>query len=118
MPAPVSFPAPDPFKPQTPTGIDQHLRQLAITSIGTMDGKINAAQDFDLALSPAVTTTITDARVRGTSRILLHPVNDHAAGDLASGTVEILDANVLDGSFTVSHLPSTLTRSFRTSFLS
>ena len=116
MPVPVSFPTVDPFFPETTQGRDRHLRQLSGVVQGIMGGKINAAFDFDLEPAPAVTTTVSDARIADTSRIQLVPINAAADTHLASGTVRITE--VTRGSFTLTHVPSPVTRSFRMSFLS
>jgi hypothetical protein len=113
MPAVAPYRMPDFDHPDE----KQHRRQLADATRGIMEGKTNNAHDFDLAVS-AASTIVIDERVANTSRIMLTPVNEHAANDFASGTVEILAANIEPGQFTVSHLPSTLTRSFRASILS
>lgn len=118
MPSPVSFRMPPPYKPQTPQGIDEHLREISLIVRSIMDGKINAAFDFELTVSPAVSTTITDERIRETTRVLLHPVNAHAANDWHAGTVKVIEGNIKGGFFIVDHLPSTLVRSFRASLLS
>jgi hypothetical protein len=116
MPVPVSFPVPDAFFPGTDDGRDIHLRQLAASVRGLMDGNTNAAFDFDLQVSPAVTTTVTDARVAATTRVILVPMNAAAVTHPAAGTVRITE--VLPGSFTITHLPSPVVRSFRASLLS
>ena len=118
MPAPVNFPVPDPFKASTPEAVEHHLRQLAAVVRGIMEGKINAAFDFDLNVSPATTTTITSDRIRATSRVQLQPINNHARNDWAAGAIQLDEAAITSRSLVITHLPSTLTRSFRVSFLS
>ncbi len=113
---PVNFPSPDPFKPNTEDGQAQHLRQLASVLRGVMDGKINSALDVTLEVSPATTTVISDARSRSTSRIVLHPTNNHAANEMAAGLIEIFPDDITSGSFTITHLPFSLARSFRVAF--
>lgn len=109
MVAVVNFPVPDPDHPDE----RYHRRQLAASVRGLMDGNNNAANDFDLEPSPAVATTVVDPRVGPTSRIILTPGNNHAANDLASGTIEIPPNLIKNGQFTIQHVISPLTRSFR-----
>jgi len=118
VPAPVNFPTPDPFLPATDQGQQIHLRQLANAVRGIMDGKINAAFDFDLQTGAAVQTVVIDERVRPTSRILLTPIDDVAYTHFHAGTVRVLEANINLGTFTVDHLPYPDARSFRASMLS
>ncbi len=118
MVAPVDFPTADPFKPKTDEGQDQHLRQIASVVRGLMDGRVNSANDFSLEVSPAVTTTITDERIRSTSRIILTPGDDAAAAHHDAGTVRVLTADITNGSMVIRHLPSTIARTFRATFLS
>lgn len=118
MSAPVEFQTADPFFPETEDGQNRHLRQLAGVARGIMDGKINAAQDFSLDVSPAVQTVVTDSRVANTSRIVLTGGDDAGIAHLASGTVRVLSGSITTGSFTVAHVPSPVARSFRASILS
>ncbi len=115
---PVTFPRPDPFKANTEDGQAQHLRELASAVNGIMEGKVNCAIDITLELSPATSTVIADPRSRATSRVLLHPTNNHAANDMAAGLIEIFPDDVTSGSFTITHLPFALVRSFRAVFFS
>lgn len=115
MVAPVNFPVPDFDHPEE----KEHRRQIAQATRNLMAGKTNAAQDFDLDATGSSSTTVQDTRVAATSRVILVPANNHAANDLASGTVEVPPAQITPGvSFVVTHVPSTLTRSFRASILS
>lgn len=118
MVAPVTFKSVDPFLPDTDEGQDRHLRQLSSTVRGIMDGKINAAQDFALAVAPAVQTVVPDERVAESSRVILTAADDAAAVHLASGTVRISAANITTGSFTIDHVSSPVARTFRASILS
>lgn len=118
MPAPVEFPTADPFFPDTEEGQARHLRQLAAVVRGLMDGKINAAFDFALETGALTTTTVIDDRVRPTSRILLHPIDDVALTHFSAGTVRVLDADIDAGQFVVNHLPYPNARNFRASILS
>jgi hypothetical protein len=114
MPAKGNYPVPDFDHPDE----KQHRRQLAESLRGVLDGKTNNAHDFDLDATSATSTTVLDERVSDISRIVLTGVNDHGIAELASGTVEVLAANITPGQFVVTHLPSTLTRSIRASILS
>lgn len=116
MPAPVNFPSVDAFFPTTEDGRDIHLKALAAAVRGIMDGRINAAFDLELEAGTATTTTIEDKRISDTSRIILVPMDAAAAAHHAAGTVRV--TNVTTEAFTLTHLPSTLTRSFRASILS
>ena len=113
--ADVNYPFPDHDYPASDTAT--FTRQLAEALRGAMNGKINPAVTFTLNTT-GITTTVQDPRIAATSRILLHPLNTHAAGDWASGTVLIAEAGVVPGQFTVQHTISTLARKFRASFLS
>ena len=90
MVAPVNFPVPD-FQH---VDIHEHLRQIAQSVRNLMNGKTNAAQDFDLDNEGASSTTVSDTRVADSSRIILVPANNHAANDLMSGTVEVPPAQI------------------------
>ena len=113
MPVSITFPTPDQAFPDTEAGQAQHLRQLAGVVRGIMDGKLNSSFDIPLDADNSETTVVTYNRVRSTSRIILTPIDEVAAAHYHAGTVRVLEADITDGSFTISHLPSTLTREFR-----
>lgn len=92
------------------------LRDLSLVVNSLRDGKVNSALSFDLAVAPAVTTTISDARISATSRVLLEPINDAAAADYAAGAVRV--ASTTNGQFILEHVQFALPRTFRCSFLS
>ena len=116
MPAPVNFPSVDPFFPDTKDGIDLHLKQIAAAVRGILDGQINAAFDLELETGSAVQTVVVDDRIADTTRVILVPMDSVAATHLYAGTVRITEVD--PGSFTLDHLPSTLTRAYRASLLS
>ena len=84
---------------------------------GAMGGKLNAVNDpsflFTLTAN-AATTTLTDLRLGVNSAIFFDPVTLNAAAELAAGTIYVLTANRLNGSYTVTHANNAQTdRTFR-----
>lgn len=116
MPVPVNFPSVDPFFPNTEDGRDIHLRKLSDAVRGLMDGRLNAAFDFDLETGTATETIVETSRIADTSRVILVPMSEVAAAHHAAGTVRITAVTAKE--FTITHLPSALTRTFRASILS
>lgn len=95
----------------------RHRRNIAEAVNSLRKGKVNSA--IDIALNTTgITTTVVNANVAATSRIILTPSNDAGACDLASGTVRIDTGSIVNGQFTIQHTVYALPRTYRVSFLS
>jgi len=76
-------------------------------------GKMEIVGELTLTASVA-TTAVTDIRVSPQSVIVWHPRTANAAAELAAGTMYITDANMGNGTFTVTHANNAQTdRDFR-----
>jgi hypothetical protein len=76
-------------------------------------GKMEVVGELTLTAS-AATTAVTDIRVSPQSVIVWHPRTANAAAELAAGTMYITDANMGNGTFTVTHANNAQTdRDFR-----
>ena len=77
------------------------------------NGKLEVVGEVTLT-ALAASTAVTDIRVSPQSVILWHPRTANAAAELAAGTMYITDANMANGSFTITHANAASTdRSFR-----
>lgn len=95
----------------------RHRRDLARGVNSLRDGKLNSAIDITLETT-GITTTVVNAKVAATSRIILTPSNDNAASEFAAGTIRIDSGSIVNGQFTIQHTEFPLARTFRVSFLS
>jgi hypothetical protein len=76
-------------------------------------GKLEVVGELTLTAG-AATTAVTDIRVSPQSVILWHPRTANAAAEMAAGTMYVTDANMANGSFTVTHANNAQTdRDFR-----
>ena len=76
-----------------------------------MQGKFNCVTDsFTLATGVATTTTLSDPRIGGESGIILIPMDANASTEYATGAPWI--SARADGSCTINHSASALTRTF------
>ena len=86
-----------PPPPPTPEGRRQYevLQQMR-------SGKLEIVGEVTLTAG-AASTTVTDIRVSPQSIIVWHPRTANAAAELANGTLYITDANMGDGTMTITH---------------
>lgn len=90
-----------PNVPYVLTNEQQHRKALADTVNRINQGKFNATVDLTLAGSNATTTTLTDARIGGTSAVIpAMGTTAHGAACLAAG---IWVTGILKGTCTVNH---------------
>lgn len=77
------------------------------------NGKTENVAELTLTAN-AATTAVTDIRVSPQSVIVWHPRTANAAAELAAGTMYVTDANMGNGTFTVTHANNAQTdRDFR-----
>lgn len=76
-------------------------------------GKLECVAELTLTAN-AASTTITDVRISPQSVIVWHPRTANAAAEMAAGTMYITDANIGNGTATVTHANNAQTdRDFR-----
>lgn len=76
-------------------------------------GKLECVGELTLTANVA-STAVTDIRVSPQSVIVWHPRTANAAAEMAAGTMYVTDANMGNGSFTVTHANNAQTdRDFR-----
>lgn len=100
----LHFPPPpnDPFSRRI-YEVLQALRSGKTENVGEVTLTANAAS-----------TAVTDIRVSPQSVIVWHPRTANAAAEMAAGTMYVTDANMANGSFTVTHANNAQTdRDFR-----
>lgn len=66
------------------------------------NGKIELAGEVTLTAG-AASTTVTDIRISPQSIIVWHPRTANAAAELAAGTLYVTDANMGNGTMTITH---------------
>lgn len=66
------------------------------------NGKLEIVGELTLTAG-AASTAVTDIRVSPQSVIVWHPRTANAAAELAAGTMYVTDANMGNGTFTVTH---------------
>jgi DNA-binding beta-propeller fold protein YncE len=66
------------------------------------NGKMEIVGELTLTAG-AASTAVTDIRVSPQSVIVWHPRTANAAAELAAGTMYVTDANMGNGTFTVTH---------------
>ena len=77
------------------------------------NGKTENVAELTLTAN-AASTTITDIRISPQSVIVWHPRTANAAAEMAAGTMYITDANIGNGTATVTHANNAQTdRDFR-----
>lgn len=96
-----------------PPPADPALRRQYEVLQQLRSGKTENVGEVTLTASVA-STTVTDIRVSPQSVIVWHPRTANAAAEMAAGTMYVTDANMANGSFTITHANNAQTdRDFR-----
>lgn len=102
-----------PFLHFPPPPPDPHQRRQYEVLQQMRKGKIECVAEFTLTANVG-STVLTDSRISPQSVIVWHPTTANAAAELAAGTMYITDANMGNGTATVTHANNAQTdRSFR-----
>lgn len=76
-------------------------------------GKLELVGEVTLTAGVA-STTVTDIRISPQSVIVWHPTTANAAAELAAGTMYVTDANMGNGTMTITHAnAATVDRTYR-----
>ncbi len=102
-----------PFLHFPPPPNDPKLRRQYEVLQQLRSGKTENVGEVTLTAS-AATTAVTDIRVSPQSVIEWHPRTANAAAEMAAGTMYVTDANMGNGTFTITHANNAQTdRDFR-----
>jgi len=102
-----------PFLHFPPPPNDPFLRRQYEVLQQMRSGKTENVGEVTLTAG-AASTSVTDIRVSPQSVIVWHPRTANAASELAAGTMYVTDANMANGSFTITHANAvSVDRSFR-----
>jgi len=85
-----------------PTPDDPNLQRTAAAVKQLAQGRSNANGTFTLTAN-AATTTVTATHCAIGSTVLYTPQTANASAEIGNGTIYITAANVLNGSFVVTH---------------
>jgi len=102
-----------PIAPEDHPNNIKHRREIARTARSAMLGHVNCVVDLSLDVSPATSTTLTNAEIHPGSGFFIHPLDVTAVTDYHAGNISILGSNVGDGTATVSHSANASARSIR-----
>lgn len=81
---------------------DKNIRAIAAALKLLFLGKTNNTGTFTCTPNQA-TTVVTDEKCSTSSKIFYTPRTANASAEVGAGTIYITDANIADGSFTVTH---------------
>lgn len=106
-----------PFLHFPPPPANSELRRQYEVLQQMRNGKLENVAEVTLTANVA-STTVTDIRVSPQSVLAWHPRTANAAAELAAGTMYVTDANMANGSYTITHANNAQTdRTFRVAII-
>lgn len=106
-----------PFLHFPPPPANSELRRQYEVLQQMRSGKLENVAEVTLTANVA-STTVTDIRVSPQSVLAWHPRTANAAAELAAGTMYVTDANMANGSYTITHANNAQTdRVFRVAII-
>ena len=106
-----------PFLHFPPPPANPELRRQYEVLQQLRSGKTENVAEVTLTANVA-STTVTDIRVSPQSVLVWHPRTANAAAELANGTMYVTDANMGNGTYTITHANNAQTdRSFRVAII-